>query len=69
MLTKKEKMAKIIQVIIVFIAIDFIASIFQNINGMFGILPYLFFGSLIFVYGFYLLKKKDDYMLKTYFYL
>ena len=67
-MTKKEKIIKILQVLIVFIAIDFIASSLVKIPGLLGTISYLFSGALIIIYGFYLHKKKDDYLLKTFFY-
>lgn len=68
MITIKEKFIKILQVLIVFIAINFIASSFMKLNNTMGAVLYMLFGSLIIIYGFYLLKKKDNYLLKIFFY-
>ena len=69
MITPKEKFIKILQVLIVFIAIDFIASSFMKLNSTIGVVLYMLSGSLIVIYGFYLLKKKDNYTLKIFFYV
>ena len=68
MIIKKEKFLKIAQVLLVFIVIDFVSSSLMKINGLMGIALYMLSGALIILYGLFLLKKKDVFILKTYFY-
>lgn len=69
MITKKEKLIKIGLIIIVFIVVDFIASTLVKLDNLLGYLGYLLSYSIIIFYGLYLLKKKDDFALKSYFYI
>lgn len=68
MLTTKEKIIKIIQLLVVIIVVDFIASSFLKLSSLLGTVGYLLSYSLIIIYGLYLLRKKDDFLLKFYFY-
>jgi hypothetical protein len=69
MLSTKDKIIKIGLTILVFLMAGYLGSaLVLRLEGLAGYLVLFLSGSIIIVYGLYLLKRKDDYALKSYFY-
>jgi len=69
MLITKDKVIKIVLIIIVFIIVDVIASSFYKLGNITGAIGYLLSYSMVLVYGLYLVKNKDDFAIKSFFYI
>ena len=69
MLTKKEGIFKISQVLFAFVAVDFLASILSKKQDVISAIPGFLSYSLILFYGLYIAKRKEDLQLKTFFFV
>jgi hypothetical protein len=63
---KTGKTKKIVEVFLIFFIIDYIAGILIKNSNVF---LYLLLPAILMAYGLYLVKRKDFYALKVYFYL